>query len=623
LSHGKWLDSNKILGYFDFRQNDMVEYRKKHRLMGVKVIDGALKTLLLDESLSVSKLTEEICNHVGLCNANEYSLAVEVEEKTETGVLFKRSRDTLNEKWLKPYATLSGQGITANLPFVILRKKFFFSDQSIDQEDLVQLNIVYQQSRLSVLRNDYLITTYEAINFAALQCQIQLGNYQPNIHIPTLLNLEEFVARDFIKKRDLEKKIFNEYSKLTDLSPIDAQYRYVQLCRSLKLYGVTFFLISESDSKKNKTKRLLGISRDGITIVDHETRQVINKWSLYNIRRWTSTPHTFTLDFGDYADKNYIVYTIEGDLIAQFISGYVDIVVQKRKLAEKVMEDQCEDQDFAEEEVIPVKASTISAAPGSQGSYTVQSVGLTGNVLDNTAMKDRLYGTRYLIPTIAEIIKARKVLDSTTERAISIIASSQYELEAIKSLPINNNDELLHWITFTIETYKQKGSLQLARILVATCDIISTICDDEIDYTTATSSVSIIATDIALLLDYCCMIASLQNDKAEHHSFIEASNNMATTSIEFLRSLNNYTYGKVFKEDVLIFSRTLGLHCAQLLFEMGDITLNRVSQQELIGASQNVSLAVSRLVDITKDVAGKSIMSANPLNSVSFFLLKT
>jgi talin len=119
LSHGKWLDSNKILGYFDFRQNDMVEYRKKHRLMCVKLIDGALKTLLLDESLSVSKLTEEICNHVGLCNANEYSLAVEVEEKTETGVLFKRSRDTLNEKWLKPYATLSGQGITANLPFVI------------------------------------------------------------------------------------------------------------------------------------------------------------------------------------------------------------------------------------------------------------------------------------------------------------------------------------------------------------------------------------------------------------------------------------------------------------------------------------------------------------------------
>ena len=42
---------------------------------------------------------------------------------------------------------------------------------------------------------------------------------------------------------DLEKKVFQEHRKLQGLNELNAKFRYVQLCRSLKTYGITFFVV--------------------------------------------------------------------------------------------------------------------------------------------------------------------------------------------------------------------------------------------------------------------------------------------------------------------------------------------------------------------------------------------
>ncbi len=41
----------------------------------------------------------------------------------------------------------------------------------------------------------------------------------------------------------LEKDIILEHRKLVNLSEVNAKYRYIQLCRSLKTYGITFFSV--------------------------------------------------------------------------------------------------------------------------------------------------------------------------------------------------------------------------------------------------------------------------------------------------------------------------------------------------------------------------------------------
>jgi talin len=58
----------------------------------------------------------------------------------------------------------------------------------------------------------------------------------------------------------------------------------VQLCRSLKTFGVTFFLVQEKIPGKNKLiPRLLGITRESVMRVDETTKEVIKTWPLTTV----------------------------------------------------------------------------------------------------------------------------------------------------------------------------------------------------------------------------------------------------------------------------------------------------------------------------------------------------
>ena len=144
--------------------------------------------------------------------------------------------------WLNTEKSLREQGIEET-NVLTLRRKLFFSDQSIDRNDPVQLNLLYIQSRDAIIDGTYPCTRDEAVHFAALQCQIQYGNYNKAKHKPGFLTLEEFLPREYVKRKGIEKSIYADYHMLHNLSEINAKFRYIQLCRSLKTYGVTFFLI--------------------------------------------------------------------------------------------------------------------------------------------------------------------------------------------------------------------------------------------------------------------------------------------------------------------------------------------------------------------------------------------
>jgi talin len=66
----------------------------------------------------------------------------------------------------------------------LLKKKFFFSDQNIDRNDPIQLNLLYVQARDAIVSGKHPCTEQEASQLAALQCQIQFGNHEPDKHKP-------------------------------------------------------------------------------------------------------------------------------------------------------------------------------------------------------------------------------------------------------------------------------------------------------------------------------------------------------------------------------------------------------------------------------------------------------
>lgn len=85
--------------------------------------------------------------------------------------------------WLNPQLTISEQGIAVtNDKVFVLGKRLHFYDNDIDRSDPIALNLLYVQSRDSILQGTHPVTKEESVQFAALMCQILFGNHDPNKH---------------------------------------------------------------------------------------------------------------------------------------------------------------------------------------------------------------------------------------------------------------------------------------------------------------------------------------------------------------------------------------------------------------------------------------------------------
>jgi hypothetical protein len=62
---GVWLEQGRNLGYYLLRNHDVLEYRRKLRTLRVRMLDGAVKTILVDDSLPVSQLMVVVCTKIG------------------------------------------------------------------------------------------------------------------------------------------------------------------------------------------------------------------------------------------------------------------------------------------------------------------------------------------------------------------------------------------------------------------------------------------------------------------------------------------------------------------------------------------------------------------------------
>lgn len=111
--------------------------------------------------------------------------------------------------WVDVGRTLREQGIDES-ETVLLRRRFFFSDQNIDSRDPVQLNLLYVQARDAILDGTHPVTQdkgkselelnpkefllimrlfsfFAACEFAGIQVHIQFGPYNEAKHKPGFL----------------------------------------------------------------------------------------------------------------------------------------------------------------------------------------------------------------------------------------------------------------------------------------------------------------------------------------------------------------------------------------------------------------------------------------------------
>ncbi|KAL7051692.1 hypothetical protein ACKWTF_004575 [Chironomus riparius] len=583
---GVWLEPGRNLGYYLLRNLDVLEYRRKLRTLRVRMLDGAVKTILVDDSQPVTQLMVVICTKIGITNHDEYGLVREEQEsqnenqpdnKSNFGTLTlrrkltgERDRDTKMESlrkklktddeinWVDNSKTLREQGIDES-ETVLLRRKYFFSDQNIDSTDPVQLNLLYVQARDAILNGTHPITQDKACEFAGVQVHIQFGDYIEAKHKQGFLDLKEFLPSSYVRVKNIEKKVFAEHRKHIGVSELDAKVLYTKSARELPTYGVTFFLVKEKMHGKNKlVPRLLGVTKDSVLRLDEKTKEILKTWPLTTVRRWGASPNTFTLDFGDYADQYYSVQTTEAEQIVQLIAGYIDIILKKKKSKDHFGIEGDEGSTMVEESVAPFKASIIQQEITKVGKVNEESIykpvlirgvdasrtfttgemnsaqfgAIVGQV--NLAHQPPMLQTTHVSTILTEPQRALLGYISAGQEAIS---KAERDLETRAALPpLGTDPGSMQWREETLETSKQTVTSHLSNMNAATAQVVTAANAEDVDHDAVGAAVSQIAQSIPEVTKEVRLIAALMDDDFNGDKLLEATRKLCNAFSDLLKA---------------------------------------------------------------------------------------
>ncbi|XP_066270426.1 talin-1-like isoform X8 [Branchiostoma lanceolatum] len=651
---GVWLEAGRTLDYYLLRSGDLLEYKKKHRPLKVRMLDGTVKTVMVDDSHTVAQLLVTICTRIGITNHDEYSLVREGEKireaaepptpvkknyygtmtRTMTRLSLDRTlqrdekkMEALKKKlhtddelnWLDHGRTLREQGID-DTETLLLRRKFFYSDQNVDSRDPVQLNLLYVQARDGILNGTHPVTVDEAMMFAAYQTQIQFGDHIETKHKSGFLDLKEFLPKEYVKNKGIEKKIWLEHRKLAGLSELDAKVRYTQQCRSLKTYGVTFFLVKEKMKGKNKlVPRLLGITKDSVMRVDEKTKEILKVWPLTTVRRWAASPKSFTLDFGDYSESYYSVQTTEGETISQLIAGYIDIILRKKKGKDRFGMDGEEESTMLEDSVSPARATIMQHQENKVGHVNEGSVAIPAVMRAHDGAESYSMGSmpRAEYATIRGQIhsahmppintQAQQALMGNISSGFNSISAAQAELGSRAELPpLGSDPASLKWKQNTLDVSKQNVTSQLAAMSAATASVVTLTSGEpeQTDFTAVGSAVTTISSNLTEMSKGIKMVAALLEDYGQGERLLDAARNLAGAFSDLLSAAKPGSTEP--RQNLLTAAGNIGEHGREVLHEMGEVDTDPRFQDALMALAKAVANATATLVLKAKNVASKA-----------------
>ncbi|XP_072463064.1 talin-1 isoform X1 [Notamacropus eugenii] len=599
---GIWLEAGKALDYYMLRNGDTMEYRKKQRPLKIRMLDGAVKTIMVDDSKTVTDMLMTICARIGITNHEEYSLVRELlEEKKEevTGTLRKdktllrdeKKMEKLKQKlhtddelnWLDHGRTLREQGVEEH-ETLLLRRKFFYSDQNVDSRDPVQLNLLYVQARDDILNGSHPVSFDKACEFAGFQCQIQFGPHNEQKHKPGFLDLKDFLPKEYVKQKG-ERKIFQAHKNCGQMSEIEAKVRYVKLARSLKTYGVSFFLVKEKMKGKNKlVPRLLGITKECVMRVDEKTKEVIQEWNLTNIKRWAASPKSFTLDFGDYQDGYYSVQTTEGEQIAQLIAGYIDIILKKKKSKDHFGLEGDEESTMLEDSVSPKKSTVLQQQYNRIGRVEHGSVALPA-IMRTGGSGPENFQTGSMPPAQQQITSgqmhrghmppltsAQQALTGTINSSMQAVQAAQATLDDFETLPPLGQDAASKaWRKNKMDESKHEIHSQVDAITAGTASVVNLTAGDpaETDYTAVGCAVTTISSNLTEMSRGVKMLAALLEDEGgSGRPLLQAAKGLAGAVSELLRSAQPASAEP--RQNLLQAAGNVGQASGELLQQIGE-----------------------------------------------------
>uniref|UniRef100_A0A6Q2Z0B7 Talin 2a n=1 Tax=Esox lucius TaxID=8010 RepID=A0A6Q2Z0B7_ESOLU len=578
---GIWLESGRSLDYYMLRNGDILEYKKKQRPLKIKMLDGAVKTIMVDDSKTVGELLVTICSRIGITNYEEYSLIQEVmEEKKDDGMgTLKKDRTLLR-----------------------------------DERKMEKLKAkLHTDDDYDILNGSHPVSFDKACEFAGIQAQIQFGPHIEHKHKPGFLDLKEFLPKEYIKQRGNEKKIF----QLLLSNPL-SKVKYVKLARSLRTYGVSFFLVKEKMKSKNKlVPRLLGITKESVMRVEEKTKDVVQEWPLTTVKRWAASPKSFTLDFGEYQESYYSVQTTEGEQISQLIAGYIDIILKKKQSKDRFGLEGDEESTMLEESVSPKKSTILQQQFNRVGRVEHGSVALPGVIRSGSVGTESLsMGTmpsaqqqvtmgqmhRGHMPPLSS---AQQALMGTINTSMQAVQQAQTDLGAVDNLPPLGQDMASKvWIQNKVDESKHEIHSQVDAITAGTASVVNLTAGDptDTDYTAVGCAITTISSNLTEMSKGVKLLAALiEDDLGGSNDLMGAARNLAGAVSDLLKAVEPAS-GEP-RQTVLTAAGSIGQASGDLLRQIGENETDERFQDVLMNLAKAVANAAAMMVLKAKNVA--------------------
>uniref|UniRef100_A0A8C2EA46 Talin 2a n=1 Tax=Cyprinus carpio TaxID=7962 RepID=A0A8C2EA46_CYPCA len=577
---GIWLEGGRTLDYYMLRNGDILEYKRKQRPQKIKMLDGAVKTIMVDDSKTVGELLVTICSRIGITNYEEYSLIQEVvEEKKDEGTgTLKKDRTLLREE----------------------RK----------MEKL--------KARDDILNGSHPVSFDKACEFGGIQAQIQFGPHIEHKHKSGFLDLKEFLPKEYIKQRGAEKKIFQEHKACGEMTEIEAKVKYVKLARSLRTYGVSFFLVKEKMKSKNKlVPRLLGITKESVMRVDEKTKDVVQEWPLTTVKRWAASPKSFTLDFGEYQESYYSVQTTEGEQISQLIAGYIDIILKKKQSKDRFGLEGDEEATMLEESVSPKKSTILQqqfnrVGRAEHGSVALPGILRSGSVGPETLNMGTVPSPQQQITTgqmhlghMPPLSAAQQALVGTINTSMQAVQQAQSDLKEVEELPPLGNDMASKmWIQNKMDESKHDIHSQVDAITAGTASVVNLTAGDptDTDYTAVGCAITTISSNLTEMSKGVKLLAALMEDEVGSGQDLMKAARTLTGAVSDLLKAVEPASGEP-RQTVLTAAGSIGQASGDLLRQIGENETDERFQDVLMNLAKAVANAAAMMVLKAKNVA--------------------
>uniref|UniRef100_A0A8C1LAQ1 Myosin VIIBb n=1 Tax=Cyprinus carpio TaxID=7962 RepID=A0A8C1LAQ1_CYPCA len=291
-------------------------------------------------TMRIKDLCRNIAKDLRLSSSDGYSLFV----KTSTKVVSMDSKEYFFDN-LRQLTDVVKKGKKVKeatptiVPYLVLFMRKLWFNVIPGKDITADLAFHFPQELPKYLRGYHNVAKEDMISLAGLLFRIQVETDKSQfVMIPRML--KDLVPADqqrIMTPDDWKKHIINAYNKQAGITVDEAKLQFLKTISQWPTFGCVFFEVKQTSEKSYPSVITLSISKQGVSIINPKTKEVLVMHLFSKITSWSSGNTYFHLTIGNLVQGNTLLCeTSVGYRISDLLSSYKDMYLNEIPRSSKI-----------------------------------------------------------------------------------------------------------------------------------------------------------------------------------------------------------------------------------------------------------------------------------------------